>query len=159
MASSTSTSPTYELGSDLAVAQAAVNEMFADHDLTVTVASGWKAAPIAAYIRLGAQNRPHGGPGPQGESMHGDVQEHRHFFRPQDQNDFQSLHPNFMDDGVHDLARALDHVDDREQDVAIGFTKLLDDGGLLLGGTRDDLIGFTQGGWLLSDSRFSSTGF
>jgi hypothetical protein len=41
-----------------------------------------------------------------------------HFFRAQGQNDFQSLYPNFMDDGVHDLARALDHVDDREQDLA-----------------------------------------
>lgn len=82
-----------------------------------------------------------------------------HFFRAQSQNDFQSLHPNFMDDGVHYLARALDHVHDREQDLAIGSTELLDDRGRLLGGARDDLIRFTQGGWLLSDSRFSSTGF
>ena len=41
------------------------------------------------------------------------------------------------------MARALDPVDDGEQDLAIGFTELFDDGGRLrlLGRTRDDLIG------------------
>jgi hypothetical protein len=57
-----------------------------------------------------------------------------------------------------DLARALDHVDEGEQKLPIGLTELLDDRGRLLGGARDDLIRFTQGGWLLSDSRFLSTG-
>jgi hypothetical protein len=59
-----------------------------------------------------------------------------------------------MDDGIDHLARALDHGDNGEQDLAIGFAELLDNGGRLVGGARDDLIGFTQDGWLLSDSRF-----
>jgi len=80
-------------------------------------------------------------------------------FSAQDQNQLQRLHSNLMDDAIDHLAGALDHVDDGEQDLAIGFTELLNDGGRLLGGARDDLIGFTQGGWLLSDSRFWSTGF
>src|ERR1044071_2056183 len=82
-----------------------------------------------------------------------------HLFRTQGQDHFQRLDPHFMDYRVHDLAGALDHVDDREQDLAIGLTELLDDGRRLLGGTRDNLVRFTQGGWLLSDSRFWSTGF
>jgi hypothetical protein len=82
-----------------------------------------------------------------------------HLFGAQGQDQLQRLHSNFIDDTNDHLASALDHVDDGEQGLAIGFTELLADGGRLLGGARDDLIALTQGGWLLSDSRFWSTGF
>jgi hypothetical protein len=44
-----------------------------------------------------------------------------------------------MDDAIDHLARALDHVDDGEQDLAIGFTELFDDGGRLLAGCTTNL--------------------
>ena len=80
-------------------------------------------------------------------------------FGAQSQYQLQRLYSDFMDDGIDHLARTLDQVDDGEQNLSIGFAELLDNGRRLVGGARDDLIGFTQGGWLLSDSRFSSTGF
>src|SRR5262249_39221171 len=75
-------------------------------------------------------------------------------FGAQGQDQLQRLDPDFMDNTIDYLARALDHVNDGEQDLAIGLTELLDDGDRLLGGARADLIGLTQAGWLLSDSRF-----
>jgi hypothetical protein len=55
-------------------------------------------------------------------------------FGTQGQDQLQRLHSDFMDDAIDHLACALDHIDDGEQDLAIGFTELLDDGDRLLGG-------------------------
>src|SRR3974377_1304202 len=73
-----------------------------------------------------------------------------HLFGAQGQDQLQRLQSDFIDDAINHLAGVLDHVDDGEQDLTIGFTELLNYGRRLLGGTRYDLIGFTQGCWLLS---------
>ena len=47
----------------------------------------------------------------------------------QEQNLFQSLVPDLIDHGLHDLAGIFDQVHDGEQDLPVGSAELLDDGG------------------------------
>ena len=70
----------------------------------------------------------------------------------QHQDQFQSLVADLVDHGFHHLAGAFDQVDDGKQDLSVGLTELLDDGGRLARSAGHDVIRFLHGGWLLSDS-------
>jgi len=81
-----------------------------------------------------------------------------HLLGTEHQDQFQGLQADFVDDTLHHLAGALDHVDDGKQDLSVTSAELLDDGGRLARGAGHDVIRFLHGGRLLSDSCLA-TGF
>ncbi len=56
----------------------------------------------------------------------------------------QRLMANLMNHGLHDLAGALDQVDDGKQDLPVSLAELLDNGGRLARRTGHDVVRFSS---------------